>query len=473
MRQLTFFALSMVAAACFSQVQTLKAPLLFNTQAQKADIYKSAILNTDLPTDSLLLLLTPQEDEDSEIRNIVTADSILVADIASDAIASPLQPYNFRPTVFDSFLYLDTLSIPSPSSVENDLIVAPFTSPVFEADALSAALVRQAKQYLFVNHPYMHTYDEASLPEPPKKFTSHVDPETAKIVIDEVKPVMITEAPVEAVFERRHWLHKFNGEIQFSQAYVSPNWYQGGNNNLNILANVYYNVKLNPAFHPKLLFETTLQYKLGLNNAPEDKVRNYNISEDIFQFNLLAGYKASKYWYYSTNVSFKTQFLNNYKPNTNDLSGALLSPGELNVGVGMTYNRQNAKKTFSLDASIDPLSWNMKTCINNRMDETAYGIKAGRKVVNEIGSSAEAKVSWTICDNVSMRSRIFVFTDYAYAYGDWENTFSFTINRFLSTQIYVHLRYDSSTPSIENPNWHKLQLKEILSFGFAYKFSTL
>ena len=65
---------------------------------------------------------------------------------------------------------------------------------------------------------------------------------------------------------------------------------------------------------------------------------------DLFQFNLLAGYKASKYWYYSTNVSFKTQFLHNYKANTRDLKGAFLSPGELNVGVGMTYNYANPKR---------------------------------------------------------------------------------------------------------------------------------
>ena len=31
-----------------------------------------------------------------------------------------------------------------------------------------------------------------------------------------------------------------------------------------------------------------------------------------------------------------------------------MSPGELNVGVGMTYNYANPKKTFTLDASISP-----------------------------------------------------------------------------------------------------------------------
>ena len=105
--------------------------------------------------------------------------------------------------------------------------------------------------------------------------------------------------------------------------------------------------------------------------------------------------------------------------------------------------------------------------------KTSYGIKEGRKSVSQYGSNAEAKLLWVIRDNISLRSRVFVFTDYDYAYGDWENTLSFNINRFLSTQIYVHMRYDTSTPDSDDADWRKFQLKEILSFGFAYKFSSI
>ena len=69
-------------------------------------------------------------------------------------------------------------------------------------------------------------------------------------------------------------------------------------------------------------------------------------------------------------------------------------------------------------------------------------------------------------------SRLFVFTDYTYLQSDWENTISFDINRFLSTQLYVHVRYDSSTPRLEDSKWHTWQIKEILSLGFSYKFAT-
>lgn len=53
--------------------------------------------------------------------------------------------------------------------------------------------------------------------------------------------------------DRINWLHNFDASLQFSQAYVSKNWYQGGNSNLNAILNVLYNVSLNQKFHPNLI----------------------------------------------------------------------------------------------------------------------------------------------------------------------------------------------------------------------------
>lgn len=446
-----------------AEVQTPQISL-FGAPYSRSEIYNYTQheLNPDNP-DDMLLLLAPV---DSTLTDPMAEIQLL------DIVTRPLPRYYFRPLVFSSFQMLDTMRLPaSDAPVESRLTDE--TYGWLSTDFFHENLMTHARQYVIVNSPYLVRYDEAKLPEPPKKFEAKVDPKTAKIVIAEIIPEKAPEQKMEAQFYKRHWLNTFNGSVQFSQAYVSPNWYQGGNKNINMLANIYYNLKLNPAFHKKFLFETTFQYKLGINDAPGDSLRNYSISEDLFQFNMLMGYKASKRWYYSTNVSFKTQFLRNYKSNTRSLKGAFMSPGELNVGVGMTYNYANPKKTFSLDASISPFSWNMKTCFNKRMNKGSYGIEPGHHTVSEYGSSAEGKLSWKISENISMRSRLFVFTDYDYAYGDWENTFMFNINRFLTTQIYVHMRYDSSTPQCDDPDWHKFQLKEILSFGFSYKFATL
>lgn len=336
-------------------------------------------------------------------------------------------------------------------------------------------MMNSIKDSVMFGNPAIVRYNESLLPEPPKVYHAVVDPSKAQISIREsgIDRSKVTDAPKSVAIDKKHWLKVFDSSLHFSQAYNSPNWYQGGNNNLNMLLNASYNVKLNQAFHPDILFDNTIRYKLAMNNAPEDTLRDYSISEDLFQINTNFGIKAAKRWYYSVTAMFKTQLLNNYRTNSRDLKASFLSPGELNVGLGMTYNYANAKKTFSFNASIAPLSYNMKICTNKDIDETSFGIERGHTTANQYGSNAECKLEWKMTHNITYNSRLFVFSDYSYIQGDWEHTLSCAINRYLTTQIYVHLRYDSQTAAVDDSKWHKLQLKEILSFGFAYKFATV
>lgn len=362
-----------------------------------------------------------------------------------------------------------------PDSAKFTGTVSP-SSPFYwiEREKIRNSNIGRLSQNMIFAHPEAIIYNEELLPEPPKAYIATVDPSTARIDIKE-KPISIKDVkdtPKAVELKRKNWLSSFNGNVQFSQAFISPNWYQGGNNNLNVLASAIYNIKLNQAFHPNLLFDNTIQYKLGLASAPEDSLRNYSISEDLFQVNTQFGVKAWKRWFYSVTGQFKTQLLNNYKSNTNDLTAAFLSPGELNLGVGMTYDYTNPKKTFTFKASIAPFSYNLKMCTSNRVDQTAFGIEEGRHYASEYGSNLEAKLAWKLAHNISYTSRLFAFTDYDYLQGDWENTFQFDINRFLSTQLYVHVRYDSKTADSPDSSWHKWQIKEILSFGFSYRFAT-
>ena len=80
-------------------------------------------------------------------------------------------------------------------------------------------------------------------------------------------------------------------------------------------------------------------------------------------------------------------------------------------------------------------------------------------------------MTWQAMSNISMRTRMFAFTDYTYFQGNIETTWDFAINKFLSTQVYANLRYDSSS-DFNLSKWHHWMLKEILSFGLTYTFST-
>ena len=212
---------------------------------------------------------------------------------------------------------------------------------------------------------------------------------------------------------------------------------------------------------------------MGLNNAPDDELHSYNITEDLLQINTTFGVKAAHRWYYSFTGQFKTQVVKSYKSNSNTLKSSFLSPGELTAGVGMTYNYVNKPKTFTFDASIAPISYNLKICTNDLVDHAAAGVDEGHSTKHSFGSTAELRISWKMARNISFASRIFAFTNYDYFQADWENTLTCDINRYFTTQIYAHARYDSKTPRTADSSWHKFQLKEIFSIGFSYKFTSL
>jgi hypothetical protein len=402
---------------------------------------------------------------------VFASDTISVVEpepVDTVIVMKPLTTTMFIPAVYNHYEYFDGFNPFESEYSDNEAF-----KWIDEANAVSRREAMLRQRYMLKN-PGSVRYNTATMRHAPKEYYAEVNPRehTIKMVAtDRVTPdkIVLDEGT------KRHWLRTFNASLQFSQAYVSPNWYQGGNNNLNMLANINYNVKLNQVYHPNLLFETTFQYKLGLNSAPDDSLRNISISEDLLQINSTFGVKAAHRWYYSITAQFKTQILNSYTKNTYNLSSAFMAPGELNAGLGMTYNYANKKSTFTFDASLAPLSYNIKTCLkpNDVLSHENFNVDADRDYAMTFGSTAECKMVWKMTSNIQFTSRLYVFSDYSYIYGDWENTLNMDINQYLSTQIYVHARYDSTTPRTDDPSWHKLQLKEILSFGVAYKFSSI
>ncbi len=424
---------------------------------------------------------------DSLASDSVVFEPVVVRDLpeilASLPDSLPELPYNpiVGPWVFSGYRSLkersfaDLLEGPELNldKIKNDSWSNVTYIPTWLHDALTQTRISGDFMYsTMVVSPHTIQYTYWDLPVPPRL------PEDDVTLGSYIKNLNLPEVAVadallpEFEQKKKHWLHQFNTGLQFSQAYVSKNWYQGGNNYLALLYNFYWNVQLNPTYHPNQIFESTVNYKLGINSIEQNAVgRRYSISEDNFQYNVKYGFKAFKRWFYTLTGQFKTQFFNNYKTNTDIRSASFLSPGDLNIGLGMTYSRINEKKTFNLSASLAPLSYNLKICIDKNIDPTQFNIKPGHKTHSEIGSSGEVNMTWQATSNISMRTRLFAFTDYNYFQGNIETTWDFAINKFLSTQIYANLRYDSSS-DYNLSRWHHWMLKEILSFGLSYTFST-
>ena len=359
---------------------------------------------------------------------------------------------------------------PFPASPDINILSSDVT-PKWLRDALTSYKIQEDFVYShMIANPLTIEKAYWDLPVPPRLPEDEITFEAYLRKLD--LPEIDTEKAelMEQKLKKIHWLHNVNSMLQFSQAYISENWYQGGNNHLSLLFGFNWNVQLNQVYHPNLLFQSNLSYKLGLNSTPQDEVHKYSISEDLLQYNLNAGVKAFQKWFYSLNATFKTQILRNYEKNSMVRKASFLSPGDFNVGLGMSYSTQNKKKSFQLTATISPISYNLKTCITDKINHEQFNIKPDRKAHSEIGSNGEINVNWNIMWNINYKSRLFLFSDYTYFLADWEHTLSFAINKFLSTQIYVHTRYDTSAES--NTSWKKFMLREVLSFGLSYTFST-
>lgn len=415
------------------------------------------------PTDSTGTDLTPRGVQELLFSITVTHP---------DTLAIPLSE---QPLIFSGYkapsrpvFSVDTVRITDLDP--NTLTLRRARKPLFSVSRIDRINRELMAEYLMA-HPEKAKYLAWKLPEPPRLLPA--EDYTDEYLIEDI-PVDVMEQPVPGIIDavkRTDWLHKTDASLQFSQAYISPNWYQGGNNALSLLVNLLWDVRLNEVYHPSLLFESTLSYKLGLNSTPQDSLHRYSVSEDLLQYNFKFGIRARQKWFYSFTAMFKTQMLNTYGENSRVRKASFMSPGELNLGIGMTYATTGLKKRLKFNASIAPVSYNLKTCLDHLVDPTQFSIKAGRKTQSQIGSNAEAVLEWNIVSNISWRSRMFLFTNYDEFQGDWENTLNFAVNRFLSTQIYVHLRYDTASHQYDG-HWRHWMLKEILSFGFRYAFST-
>lgn len=264
----------------------------------------------------------------------------------------------------------------------------------------------------------------------------------------------------------KHWISSLQSALQISQIYISDNWYQGGTSNINLISTQAYSIKYND-YNDKILFENKIQWNLNISSAPDDTLRNYSISEDLFRIDSKFDYKAFKNFYYSTSLYFKTQFFNNYKKNTETRTASFLSPGELSYNLGMSHNYTSKNKSFTSSVSVSPFSYNLKTCIDEEMDPTKFGIEKEKKILHKFGSSFDTNIKWQFMRNMYLSSRLYYFTSYKHVQIDFENTFNFVLNRYFSTRIEFKMRYDDSADPNEKGSF--IQIKEMLSFGLFFR----
>jgi hypothetical protein len=265
------------------------------------------------------------------------------------------------------------------------------------------------------------------------------------------------------VFKPNFWTKGGNSYLQFSQNYISPNWYKGGESTVSLLSGFVWQANYDDKQRTQI--ENKIEWKLGFITAPSDTLHSYKANNDLLRISSKVGYKAIKNWYYTLSGEFKTQFFSNYETNTNNLVSSFFSPAELNLGLGMDY-KYTKDAVCNLSVLVNPINYTLYSVADNRVDPTKFNIKEGHKHESVWGSKLEATWKWKLMSTLMWESRFSYTTNYEQVLAEWENTFTFTFNKYLSTKFFFHGRFDDGVT--KDPDDSYLQLQELLSFGLNY-----
>lgn len=278
-------------------------------------------------------------------------------------------------------------------------------------------------------------------------------------------PVEKTKAETEVlVLKPNFWTKTAAASMQFSQYGISDNWYQGGESTNALLSEV--KLTSNYDDRQKVQFENSLELKIGFITAPSDTVHSWRTNADLFRLNSKLGVRAIKNLYYTIAAEFKTQFFANYKTNSNDLVSSFLSPAQFDVSVGMDYKLNG--KNYKLSLMGAPFSYTFVYLKSDSIiNPSSFNVEPGRSTASLFGSKVTANLDWKIAKNITYVSKFEYFTTYKKVTASWENTFDFKLNRYLSTKLFLHARFDDGVTLTEE-NRTYFQFKEMLTFGLAY-----
>ncbi|MBQ8580977.1 MAG: DUF3078 domain-containing protein [Alistipes sp.] len=308
----------------------------------------------------------------------------------------------------------------------------------------------------------------------------------------------------------------------------------GGDNSIAIVASLYLNHKFT-----KNLFsvETKFEGKFGYNrmkvempmfdaatgDAMVDEAGNQLMdregiwfkNQDEFSIQISPSWKMSKNWSYGATLKFRSQIAKGYVSRTEqerkDLKSSFMTPGYLDLSVGLKYACPSKK--FPIKVDLSPLALSAVYANNSwirreQYDEDGnrikkafnYGIEDPDKSAKyEGGSSIQLDFDRTFGKNEYLRYRTTLFSFWGWitnlgldnkvkrwdAYKEaleawdgniktkprlpihptvrWENTIDIKATRFLTTSISFQLYYNRAQNT-------SIQTKTLLSVGLSYTF---
>lgn len=284
----------------------------------------------------------------------------------------------------------------------------------------------------------------------------------------------------------------FHGDygLNINQLSLS-NWSAGGENTWT--GKAFANFSL--VYHKKR-FEQKLvgAFAFGISRFGDKRIEK---QDDKIDLTYALSLDSKTQWNISTVVTFNTQFADGYKyPNDSTVISSFLAPGYLTLSAGYSYKTKNER----FQILLSPLAGKVTFVMNQELaDKGSFGVKKGyydedgtwvpgENIAASVGVNVIINYKQPIGKSFKYITMLNTFYNYIERRDDnrlpidvnWENTISFSITKYISTILFIHLKYDHNTtfPVYEEiegvqtvvDNIPKLQLKESVGIAFLHKF---
>lgn len=303
----------------------------------------------------------------------------------------------------------------------------------------------------------------------PKLINLDVPYQDTIVINDKIVIANITgEAPITPYHlmklrGEKRWFYFGQNNLVFNQSAFS-NWNSGGNNNIGVIGKINYVISYKNGKH---FLDNTFKIGYGFVSTQGEAARK---TEDYINLMTNYGYDIGKDFFLSTGFQFLSQFAPGYNYTTtpdpvySDRISKFMSPGYLNIGLGISYNPNenfqiifrpvNGKFTFVTDPYLQV--------------EGKYGLeKDGQAIRADLGALVNILYRIKFFENFDFTNQINFFSSYISHPERVDITYNGTLdirfNKFISAVVSLDLMYDHD--QIE-----KLQMKQTLGIGFSYNF---
>lgn len=275
------------------------------------------------------------------------------------------------------------------------------------------------------------------------------------------KPEDVVGGMKTTVVKPNYW--KFGGRtsLTFTQNFLSPNWFQGGESNYAMLATI--DLDLNYDNQDRISWTNHFDFDLGFATYEADNKLGFRTNTDKLRLESTFGYRVVKSLDIAAKVKAETQSLPFYSGD-NSLVSAFISPLDANASIGLNYKPNIGN--FKMEIYLAPFSgYNCRYVYHDELT-AAYGIEKGH-FKQDFGTQLVVTIpTYKLTSFLDVYSRLEYYTDYHRVFFQWEAKFNVALSKYFTASLMLHTRFDDSVACHEN--WKYWQFKELFTLGVAY-----